>query len=160
MARVEESHPECLFLVYSGGLAPCRILSVVFPASHSLTTRISLLPPQLEAPGGCLLGQASGHTGRDYPRGDMGSWEGRSWRILLLQDNKIFLLSIFLAGRKEGRKERREEVKEEKKEGGTERIQFSLLRQYGLTNPIQNAIFPPPLSDINLLCRYSSCANS
>lgn len=63
----------------------------------------------------------SGHTGRDYPRGDRGSCVDGSWIILLLQDNKIFLLSIFLVGRKEGRKERREEVK---KEGAKERIQF------------------------------------
>lgn len=66
----------------------------------------------------------SGHTGRDYPRGDRGSCVDGSWIILLLQENKIFLLSIFLVGRKEGRKERREEVREEKKEGGRERIQF------------------------------------
>ena len=66
----------------------------------------------------------SGHAGRDYPRGDRGSCIDGSWTVLLLQDNKIFLLFIFLVGRKEGRKERREEVKEEKKEGGKERIQF------------------------------------
>lgn len=101
------------------------LLLILSPDSSHLSG-ISLLPPQLETPGGCLLGQVSGHTGRDYPRGDRGSWEDGSWIILLLQDNKIFLLSIFLVGRKEGRKERREEVKEEKKEGGRERIQFGV----------------------------------
>lgn len=107
----------------NGAWLPAEPSLLLVPASRSLTSMASLLPPPLDAPRTCLWGQVSGPTGRDYSSGDHGSWGNRSWIIFfsLLEDNRTFFFlsfSMFLIekkrkekekGRREGReKERRE----------------------------------------------------
>lgn len=86
-----------------------------------------LLPPQLGGYRGLYSLQVSGHTHRDYPRGDQGAWGNSNRIILLLEDSRTFLLlSIFLVkkGRKDGKKKARK-GKEGKEKGKESALVFT-----------------------------------